>query len=94
MERTLVDLLQSKDPSPFQVVSARERNRILGQCQLYLTGRQMQLIVLRYGFELTFFEIAIELDVSEPAVWKMHQRILVILKKELAKRKIESMRQI
>lgn len=57
-------------------------------CELRLTGRQMLLLLLRYDAALTFAEIAIELSVSEVRVWKMHVRILRILKAELASRNI------
>lgn len=86
---TLADLLPAgPEYSPFVQARIAERKRILKDCELRLTGRQMLLLLLRYDAALTFAEIAIELSVSEVRVWKMHVRILRILKAELASRNI------
>jgi DNA-directed RNA polymerase specialized sigma24 family protein len=83
-EQTLADILPAgPEYSPFVQARIAERKRILNQCEEGLTGRQMFLLLLRYDAGLTWLEISVEMGVSENAVWKMHVRILHILRKQL-----------
>ena len=63
-------------PSPFDIVAGRERCEVLEQCKAKLSGRNRQLLRLRYWNELTFAEASAALGVTQPAAVTMHDRVL------------------
>jgi RNA polymerase sigma factor (sigma-70 family) len=82
------EAIAAEDGSPFAQFAGRERVRILRTCSEDLEPRHRALLALRYGQDFTFARIAGEFGVSEPAVHKMHGRILARLHQSLAARGI------
>ena len=56
---------------------------LLGFALDSLSGREKQIVQLRYGRSLTFHEIGRMMDLSESRVCQLHKRILLSLRKRL-----------
>lgn len=76
------------------LVLERERRALLFAAIAELAGRHQLLLELRYDEDCTFLDIAMQFEVSEPAVHQMHGRILRALRQKLNERKIRGMRDV
>jgi RNA polymerase sigma factor (sigma-70 family) len=80
--------LECARPSPLDLAETSERGRMLADCMGGFPVQHRRLIEMRYVDDLTFAEIATEFAVSEPAVHKMHGRILENIQRALVARKV------
>jgi len=79
------------DWSPAESAARRQRHTILLQALAVLTLPQLEVIWLRFVWEVPARELARHLEISERAVFALQKRALDRLRAELARRRVHKM---
>ncbi len=93
-ELLLSDVLGSDGLEINDNVEMEDERRILHQCMEDLTGRERQIMNMRFGMggekEKTQKEVADELGISQSYISRLEKRIILKLKKDIEKQTIEN----
>ena len=93
---TLADILPAPEAeySPLARVIAGQCHAVLRMGQQKLTGKQALLLILLYDMDKSFEDASQVMGMTKQSTIRMHQRVLRVLKQELAGQGITNSNQL